>query len=65
VLVVQQFLTKKNIPVFTQPPYSPYLADPDFKNSLQGNTFHNHGGYKIECDGGTQNDTFRWCSQQL
>jgi hypothetical protein len=30
-LVVQQFLTKRNIPVITQPPYSPDLALRDFQ----------------------------------
>jgi hypothetical protein len=29
-LVVQQFLTKKNIPIITKPPYSPDLAPSDF-----------------------------------
>ncbi|PNF22841.1 hypothetical protein B7P43_G02159 [Cryptotermes secundus] len=33
-LVVQQFLAEKNIPVITQPPYSPDLAPIDFGCSL-------------------------------
>jgi histone-lysine N-methyltransferase SETMAR len=44
-LVVQQFLAEKNIPVITQPPYSPDLAPSDFwlfptlKMGLKGTRF--------------------------
>jgi len=45
VLVVQQFLAEKSIPVITQPPYSPDLAPSDFwlfpslKMGLKGTRF--------------------------
>ena len=51
-LVVQQFLAKKNIPVITQPPYSPDLAPSDFwlfpilKMGLNGTRFSTMGAIK-------------------
>jgi len=62
-LFVQQFLTEKSIPVITQPPYSPDLAPrlavPYSENGPQGNTFRNHGGHQIECDGRNPEDSKR------
>jgi hypothetical protein len=55
-LVMQQFLAEKDIPVITQPPCSPDLAQSDFwlfptpKMGLKG-ICRNHGGHKKECDG--------------
>jgi histone-lysine N-methyltransferase SETMAR len=52
-LVVQQLLSEKNIPVISQPPFSPDLAPSDFwlfpslKMGLQGDTYCNHGGHEI------------------
>jgi hypothetical protein len=62
-LVVQQFFAKKNIPVITQPSYSPDLAPndiwlvPTLKMGLKRDTFHNHGGHQIEYDGRAPEDS--------
>jgi hypothetical protein len=54
--VVQPFLTEKNIHVITKLPYSldfapRLLAVPYSENWPEWDTFHNHGGHQIECDG--------------
>jgi hypothetical protein len=56
-------VAEKNIPVITQPPYSLGLAPGDFllfptlKMVPQGDTFRNHGGHEIECDGRALEDS--------
>jgi len=62
-LVVQQFLAEKSIPVTTQPPYSPDLAPSDFwlfpslKMDLKGTRFATMED--IECDDRTPGDSKR------
>ena len=62
-LVVQQFLAEKNIPVITQPPYSPDLAPSDFwlfptlKMGLKGTRFATVED--IECEGRIAEDSKR------
>jgi hypothetical protein len=63
-LVVQQFLAEKSFPVITQPLYSPDLAPSDFwlfhsEHRPQMDTFHDHGGHQIECNGLTLEDSKR------
>jgi hypothetical protein len=61
-LVVQQFLAEKNIPVITQPPYSPDLVPSDFwlfptpKMGLKGTRF---ATMDIECNGRAPEDSKR------
>jgi len=62
-LVVQQFLVEKSIPVITQPPYSPDLAPSNFwlfptlKMGLKGTRFATMED--IECDNQTPRDSKR------
>ena len=62
-LVVQQCLAEKSIPVITQPPYSPDLAPSDFwlfptlKMGLKGTRFA--AVEDIECDGLIAEDSKR------
>jgi hypothetical protein len=72
-LVVQQFLTKENNPVMTQPPYSPDLAPSDFwlfptlKMVLQGTRFATMEDIKSNARAELRKipkETFRRCFQQ-
>jgi len=72
-LVVQQFLDEKSIPVITQPPYSPDLAPSDFwlfpslKMGLKGTGFSNMEDIKSNATAELQKtakEAFRRCFQQ-
>jgi transposase len=72
-LVVQQFLAEKNIPVITQPPYSPDLAPSDFwlfstlKMGLKGKRFATVEDIKSNATAElrkTPKGAFRRCFQQ-
>jgi hypothetical protein len=72
-LVLQKFLAEKNIPVITQPPYTPDLAPSDFwlfptlKMGLKGTHFASMEDIKSNATGELWNipsEAFRRCFQQ-